>query len=638
MIYYFQQYQFDSEKLILSKDEQVLNLRNNEAKLLGFFLSHAQEVLSKEQILDAVWTDKVVGDQAVFQAISNLRQQFGDDAIRTFSKKGYQWQIALNAPSNTSSETGAESSNTPNLAAVSPARHHFLKFAIIGTLILVACLLLWRAPWQQKRIEELAVNAKAEMKDMPIHLSLKLFQLNAKGTAVESATEMQQAFTTQLQKTSAYIVSQPESTVTEAQMQASPQTYWRAMPGNNAGTKILISGRLSHFAGKYQLALLIQGKENQWRVHLQDQDLAALNQQLLQLLSRILPIKLLWEAKDQRLVNAQLQLLLNDHADDLNIQKALVSNLLNIGDLQTAQLRSEDMLRKAILQQDQAQQVAALDMQARIAFNDMKLAQAESILDRALDIAKQSQDVHLQARSLERYFMIFYAKHQFEPLEENLLRALALARSIRAQALEANLMMALTIASYKFSLDTKKTYYFGQAQSLFDELGLAPENYAELEFLSGINSKDQQQAEKLFLKALQRFKPEQKVVAKERLQEQLVKLYLKQNRHQQAWSLLPEDDKASNAEKLLKATILVYQKNNAAALTAAHQVFQSSNLSGEYHLSLDASLLLVKLFQSQSQSQSQTAQSKKYADFIQKNATPQWRRQHATEMTALGIG
>jgi hypothetical protein len=68
-------------------------------------------------------------------------------------------------------------------------------------------------------------------------------------------------------------------------------------------------------------------------------------------------------------------------------------------------------------------------------------------------------------------------------------------------------------------------------------------------------------------------------------------------------------------------------------LSVAEQVFQSSNLSGEYHLSLDASLMLVKLFQSQSQ----TAQSKKYTDFIQKNATPQWRRQHATEMTALGI-
>jgi DNA-binding winged helix-turn-helix (wHTH) protein len=658
MIYYFQQYRFDSEKLILSMDEQVLNLRNNEAKLLGFFLSHAQQVLSKEQILDAVWTDKVVGDQAVFQAISNLRQQFGDDAIRTFSKKGYQWQLVLNEPLTEPNERNERTERTERIertepivatdadfassnarnAVSAPLLRHRLKIGIFSAFILIVGFLLWSAPWQDQSFKERLVssttgNPKAEMKAMPVHLSLQFFQLNATGTAVEPATDLQQAFTAQLQKTSAYVLSEPDSSVTEVQLLTSPQTYLRSLPDNSAGTKILISGRLSHFAGKYQLAVLIQGKENQWLVHLQDQEMTALRQQLLQLLSRILPVKLLWEAKDRRLVSAQLQLLLNDSADDLNIHKALVSNLFKIGDLQAAQLRSEEMLRKAMQQQDHTQQIAALDIQARIALDEMKLAQAESILDRALAIAKKSQDAYLQAKILEKYFTIFYSRHQFEPLEENLLRALAFARSIRAQELEVDLMMSLTIASYKFSLKTKEIYYFGQAKSLFDQLGLAPENYARLEFFSATNSKDQQQVEKIYLKALQRFTPEQKNATKERIQEQLVKLYLTQIRHQQALSIFPEDDKASNAETLLKATILDHQNKNAEALLVAEKVFQSSNLSGEYQLALGASLILVKLYQSQSQ----TAQSQKYTDFIQKNASLQWRRQHATQMKALGI-
>ncbi len=94
MYYYFQDYQFDSNSLLLSQQGQLLVLRNNEARLLHFFLSEPAQVHSKEQILAAVWQDKVVSEQAVFQAISNLRQQFGDSAIRTFPKKGYQWQIA----------------------------------------------------------------------------------------------------------------------------------------------------------------------------------------------------------------------------------------------------------------------------------------------------------------------------------------------------------------------------------------------------------------------------------------------------------------------------------------------------------------------------------------------------------------
>jgi DNA-binding winged helix-turn-helix (wHTH) protein len=38
---------------------------------------------------------KSVANQSIFQNISNLKTIFGDDAITTHSKKGYQWQIPL---------------------------------------------------------------------------------------------------------------------------------------------------------------------------------------------------------------------------------------------------------------------------------------------------------------------------------------------------------------------------------------------------------------------------------------------------------------------------------------------------------------------------------------------------------------
>jgi hypothetical protein len=36
-----------------------------------------------------------VSEQVVFQNISHLRAIFGNDAIKTFSKRGYQWQLEL---------------------------------------------------------------------------------------------------------------------------------------------------------------------------------------------------------------------------------------------------------------------------------------------------------------------------------------------------------------------------------------------------------------------------------------------------------------------------------------------------------------------------------------------------------------
>ena len=53
--------------------------------------------LVKKSILSHVWQDKVVSEQAVFQNISHLRSLFGNQAIKTFSKRGYQWQLKVDS-------------------------------------------------------------------------------------------------------------------------------------------------------------------------------------------------------------------------------------------------------------------------------------------------------------------------------------------------------------------------------------------------------------------------------------------------------------------------------------------------------------------------------------------------------------
>jgi DNA-binding winged helix-turn-helix (wHTH) protein len=98
MNYYFRDFQFKSDQLVLIKMEQTVSLRANEAKLLTLLLSDPQRVFSKQQILENVWAGKNVAEQSIFQNISNLRNIFGDDAITTHPKKGYQWQIPLEQP------------------------------------------------------------------------------------------------------------------------------------------------------------------------------------------------------------------------------------------------------------------------------------------------------------------------------------------------------------------------------------------------------------------------------------------------------------------------------------------------------------------------------------------------------------
>ena len=97
MRYIFQNFEFDSTSLVLKKDNQALAIRHNEAKVLKLLLEHSDNVFSKEEILSHVWQDKVVSEQAVFQSISNLRALLGNQAIKTFSKRGYQWQLNIDA-------------------------------------------------------------------------------------------------------------------------------------------------------------------------------------------------------------------------------------------------------------------------------------------------------------------------------------------------------------------------------------------------------------------------------------------------------------------------------------------------------------------------------------------------------------
>src|SRR5262249_61200283 len=56
---------------------------------------HAGQVIPKEKLVQTVWPDTFVSDDALTRAISELRRVFGDDAkdpqvIQTIAKRGYR--------------------------------------------------------------------------------------------------------------------------------------------------------------------------------------------------------------------------------------------------------------------------------------------------------------------------------------------------------------------------------------------------------------------------------------------------------------------------------------------------------------------------------------------------------------------
>jgi len=451
-----------------------------------------------------------------------------------------------------------------------------------------------------------------------------------------------------LQKTD-WRLTTPPATASEAQLWASPELFIKpdrikaepVQPANN----ILLTGRLSISQNQYRLWLALQGTQNRWQYLLQADSIPALQQQLIDLLQIIVPQPVLWTSQDQRLINAQWQLLLhqapqnspNYAPNQLQLQRSRVQSELSLGDLAAAQLYSEQLLVQAQQQQDLPQQVFALQQQADIALRQMNVDRAQQLLDRAMVLAEQAGDARLQALQHKLYFGIWYVRGQFAKLEADLLQALQLARQLDDQALVATLLMDLTIASFKFDLPAKQNDYFIQTQNQLTMLQLAPENLAELELFSGINVQDKQQAEQLFLQALQRFSPQQRSTIKSHLQQQLVTLYLGQQRPDAARALFHSTKDFSAHEQLLLATIAQAEQQMAAALQHANAAFTIASLAGEYLVALDASLLLLQLPAGNETEQADQVRKKMQRDYLRKNATPAWRRQHQDALATLQL-
>ncbi|KAF7765002.1 hypothetical protein PCIT_b1123 [Pseudoalteromonas citrea] len=95
MIYKFNDFEFDCDNLILFNSGKKFSIKEKHAHMLAILLLDTEKVHSKAELLQKVWPDKTVSDQMVFQSIGHLRALFGDDAVKTFSRKGYQWQLPL---------------------------------------------------------------------------------------------------------------------------------------------------------------------------------------------------------------------------------------------------------------------------------------------------------------------------------------------------------------------------------------------------------------------------------------------------------------------------------------------------------------------------------------------------------------
>ena len=84
----------------ISRAGESARLEPKAIGLLVFLAQRAGEVVSREELLTALWPGVVVGDNALTQAVTKLRRALGDTArkpayIESISKRGYRLIAAV---------------------------------------------------------------------------------------------------------------------------------------------------------------------------------------------------------------------------------------------------------------------------------------------------------------------------------------------------------------------------------------------------------------------------------------------------------------------------------------------------------------------------------------------------------------
>jgi len=95
--YRFGTAEFDQSGFILKVGGVTVELERRPLEVLGMLLTHAGEVVTKQELLDNVWAGRVTVEHVVPNAMTKLRRALGDNAgcIVTQPRVGYRFQGEL---------------------------------------------------------------------------------------------------------------------------------------------------------------------------------------------------------------------------------------------------------------------------------------------------------------------------------------------------------------------------------------------------------------------------------------------------------------------------------------------------------------------------------------------------------------
>ena len=588
----FGDFRFDSEQLTLHRHARQIPLKRNQAQLLRLFLSEPQRILSKDEILDRVWQDKVVSEQVVFQTISQLRSLFGNHAIRTYSKQGYQWQLPLN---DTSVKSASQSPDNN-------ARAHQLPMweVCLALLLMVAggVLAIGRQPdIQPLHLLQSAQTSPGEMRFSDI-----------------AAQALRQS-----NKLSANLTSGP---VRLSQAFAAPGLTWRQSDLGNSDW--LLWGETHGAERGIFLHYGLASSRRHWQGYLFAESEQQLTIKLARRLEQLQQQGLL-AAPLQPLDTAALKSMLQQAPQDPDLLLQLARRHINNGQLDAAMAY---LARLENLETDYGfspYRAEALWHKGKVYKMRSQHRQAANSLDAMATLLADTPLWPLSFHNIKTAAWLAFARTDYPRmlaiLERGLALGLALGQTQADPLTLFELHILYSILADKAGYQQRRYTHLNHAQALLMKHKLHEANLAVVYYHFALFAGDGDKAQPYLERLLALPRTAQNYWVHDDAFEMLFDHHIGKNAFDQADTLLAKA--GQGADKLvLRAELHLAQHQPELARPLLVQAFDEARLNFDDRTGLTAALALYRL------SADQPALRAEYQAYLESNASPEWLLQH----------
>jgi DNA-binding winged helix-turn-helix (wHTH) protein len=617
MKYAFNDFVFDTEQLILYKNNEVLPCRHNETKLLALFLSEPQRIFSKDEILERVWTGKVVSEQAVFQNISLLRVLFGEDAIKTFPKKGYQWQLKTDPYIENGIQPAVAESIT---AAGFGLNKKFSVFILAAAVVVLVCVAgFWRLSSTNSALTPIAL------------LPLLIEPIDQQIPNIN--TNLVQPIWDVINQTKNFRPVIVNDIKNHDDFFYAPQKYIRQIT-QQTHTDLVMVAIVGMNANKVSIRYSLKSEKGLWNAAHEAKTVPLLLEKLNTHIALILKSDILeTNSLDFSLINAKLKILYKQIPDDLIILAQLANSEIQNGNTNNAILLADELSAKARLQEDKASEGEGYLIAAKAYVAQSLYADAKDRLQKALLLYETEQDYRALNRVQQTYAHLAFAENDYELFKKSMITAMQYARQAQDPLMEVDNSNYLSIVANKFDVKSDRQFYLDYAESILDQSQLSKEHYGTIYFYAGMYAETEALAEKNYRKVLAVLSADQDWWERNRALEHLTEILIQQSRWQEALDLFSTEPLKSS-EEFMVGKIYSAQQLWHQAETHYLNAFKMANLTGQKELALDAALALLNIYQTTNQHE----QGRAYKHFVLKEAenSPYWAKVNKAALETLG--